>query len=80
MVIDRFDLQRQFATRQAELDGMAPIEAMGARGLTPTDGVSPTTATRAKRGEALSCGKLTKLFPFMSACPRCRKQRTARLF
>ena len=45
VVIDRFDLQRQFAARQAELDGMAPIEAMGARGLTRAAGVSPTTAT-----------------------------------
>lgn len=64
-------LQNEIAKLQAELDGMPPIEAMGVRELARAAGVSPTTATRAKRGDVLSYSNMKKLLPFMGNCPCC---------
>jgi hypothetical protein len=62
------------AALQAEIESMAPIDAMGARELARAAGVSPTTATRAKRGDVLSYGNMRKLLPFMNTCPCCKKK------
>jgi len=67
----RLQLESEIAKLQAELDGMPPIEALGVRELARAAGVSPTTATRAKRGDILSYGNMKKLLPFMGNCPCC---------
>lgn len=74
---DRQAIQRQIDALQAELDDMAPIDAMGVRELARAAGVSPTTATRAKRGDVLSYGNMQKLLPFMNVCPCCKKPMSA---
>ncbi len=69
----RIRIQREIAKLQAELDGMPPMEAMGVRELARAAGVSPTAATRAKRGDVLSYGNMKKLLPFMGTCPCCER-------
>lgn len=69
----RQQIEAQIASLQAQLDGMAPIDALGVRELARQAGVSPTTATRAKRGEVLSYENMRKLMPFMNDCPCCKR-------
>lgn len=67
------EIKREMERLQAELDGLAPMDAMGIRELGRAAGVSPTTALRAKRGEILSYENMRKLLPFMADCPCCKR-------
>ena len=64
-------LQAEINRLQAQLDGLAPIDAMGVRELARAANISPTTAMRAKRGEVLSKAAMEKLMPFLAVCPCC---------
>lgn len=68
------DIQRQIRALEAELSEMSKMDQMGVRELARAAGVSPTTATRAKRGDILSYDNMRKLLPFMRECPCCQRE------
>lgn len=71
----RHQLERQIAKLQKELEALPKkMDQMGVRELARAAGVSPTTATRAKRGDILSFDKMQKLLPFMRQCPCCKRE------
>lgn len=70
------EIKRQIAALEKELEGLSLMEQMGVRELARAAGVSPTTATRAKRGDILSYENMQKLLPFMNTCPCCKQPMT----
>ena len=65
------ELKRTIAKAEAELAKLSGVDRMGVRELARAACISPTTATRIKRGEAPDMGTAKKLLPFLNECPCC---------
>ena len=68
------ELKKIIDDAYAELAGIAPIDRMGVRELARQAGISPTTATRVKRGETPDMATAKKLLPFLNDCPCCGRK------
>lgn len=68
------EIRKQIAELQAELEGLPPIDAMGARELARAAGISPATASRVKRGDVPDMATAKKLLPYLGRCPCCGQE------
>lgn len=68
-------IKSEIAKLQAELDGLAPVDAMGVREFARAIGMSPATAQRVKAGDFSKLNMTTakKVLPFLNECPCCGK-------
>lgn len=68
------ELKKIIDAAERELRGLSRMDQMGVRELAREAGISPTTATRVKRGEAPDMATAKKLLPFMNSCPCCGRK------